>query len=180
MRKLFILFVAFFAATTLWAQTFQSGDLYYKVTSETTVEIAPASAVYANLTSVEIPSTVTYDNKTYNVTSIGNSAFQGCSKLTSITLPNSVTTIGYSAFSGCSSLASLTIPKSVTSIDVTNQGILFGCNAMQSLIVEEGNPIYDSRDNCNAIIETDTNALVTGYKETNIPRSITQNRCSLI
>ena len=173
MRKLFILFVAFFAATTLWAQTFQSGDLYYKVTSETTVEIAPASAVYANLTSVEIPSTVTYDSKTYNVTSIGNSAFQGCSKLTSITLPNSVTTIGYSAFSGCSSLASLTIPKSVTSIDVTNQGILFGCNAMQSLIVEEGNPIYDSRDNCNAIIETATNTLIVGRKITVIPNSIT-------
>jgi hypothetical protein len=51
-----------------------------------------------------------------SVTSIGNSAFYGCSGLTSVTIPNSVTSIGICAFSECSGLTSVTIPNSVTSI----------------------------------------------------------------
>ena len=59
------------------------------------------------MTSVTIPN---------SVTSIGWSAFRGCSGLTSVTIPNSVTSIGYCAFDGCSGLTSVTIPNSVTSI----------------------------------------------------------------
>ena len=66
--------------------------------------------------SVVIPSTVAYNNKQYSVTSIGNYAFNGCSGLTSITIPNSVTKIGDYAFKNCSDLTSITIPNSVTSI----------------------------------------------------------------
>lgn len=66
--------------------------------------------------SVVIPSTVTFYNVTYNVTSIGNGAFGGCSGLTSITIPNSVESIENEAFGGCSGLTSITIPNSVTSI----------------------------------------------------------------
>lgn len=66
--------------------------------------------------SVVIPSTVTFYNVTYNVTSIGNGAFGGCSGLTSITIPNSVESIENEAFGGCSGLTSITIPNSVTRI----------------------------------------------------------------
>ena len=66
--------------------------------------------------SVVIPSSVAYNGTTYSVTSIGGSAFFGCSSLTSITIPNSVTSIGENAFRQCSSLTSVTIPNSVTSI----------------------------------------------------------------
>ena len=67
---------------------------------------------------IAIPSTISYNDEDYNVTSIGEGAFYGCSSLTSITIPNSVTSIGGSAFYGCSSLTSVTIPNSVTSIGI--------------------------------------------------------------
>lgn len=69
-----------------------------------------------NATNAIIPSSIEFEGKTYSVTRI-RAAFQNCSNLTSITIPNSVTSIGESAFSGCSSLTSITIPNSVTSID---------------------------------------------------------------
>ena len=66
--------------------------------------------------SVVIPSTVTFYNVTYNVTSIGNGAFGGCSGLTSITIPNSVTSIGFEAFAYCYDLTTVIIGNGVTSI----------------------------------------------------------------
>ena len=65
---------------------------------------------------VVIPESVTYNGKTYPVTSIGEMAFSDCRGLTSVTIPNSVTSIGIYAFNNCSSLTSVTIPNSVTSI----------------------------------------------------------------
>lgn len=66
---------------------------------------------------VTIPSSVTYKGNTYNVTSIENLAFSGCSKLSSITIGNNVTSIGHYAFSRCYELTSVTISNSVTSIE---------------------------------------------------------------
>ena len=105
-----------------------------------------------------------------SVTSIGNSAFYGCSALTSITIPNSVTSIGNFAFYGCSSLTSITIPNSVTSIGCS---AFSGCSGLTSVNVESSNAVYDSRDNCNAIIETNTNTLIVGCLNTIIPNSVT-------
>ncbi len=105
-----------------------------------------------------------------SVTSIGISAFESCSGLTSVTIGNSVTSIGWSAFLGCSGLTSITIPNSVTSID---NDAFSGCNGLESIVVDNGNGTYDSRDNCNAIIETATNTLIAGCKNTVIPNSVT-------
>ena len=103
------------------------------------------------------------------VTAIGDGAFQGCTKMTTMVIPNSVTSIGDGAFSECDCLESLVIPKSVTSIG--NNCFLF-CSNLTSLSVEEGNSRYDSRDNCNAIIETATNTLIRGLKNTVIPNTV--------
>ena len=101
--------------------------------------------------------------------SIAESAFSGCSGLASVTIPNSVTSISGYAFSGCSGLASVTIPNSVTSI---SGNVFYICSGLTSIIVEEGNTAYDSRDNCNAIIETASNTLIAGCKNTTIPNSV--------
>ncbi len=71
---------------------------------------------YENITSISIPKTVIYNEKEYQVTSIGENALRGNSGLTSVTIPNSVTSIGDYAFQNCSGLTSITIPNSVTSI----------------------------------------------------------------
>ena len=303
MRKLFSLFLALVATTSLWAYDFQVGDLYYNITSSSAPYTVEVSGAERSITSAVIPSTVTYNGTTYSVTSIGEGAFAYCSSLTSVTIPNSVTSIGEGAFSdcsslttpvynahcfaymptsfkgayvipegikqiaggafaycssltsitipnsvtsigesafcycssltsvtipnsvtsiggsafadcrsltsvtignsvtsigrtafyGCSSLTSITIPNSVTSIDYYAFGycssltsitipnsvryigyaIFVGCSALTSIEVQAGNSHYDSRDNCNAIIETVSNTLIVGCSNTIIPSSVT-------
>ena len=104
------------------------------------------------------------------VTTIPDYAFFRCSGLTSVTIGNSVTSIGEYAFRGCSGLTSMTIPNSVTSI---GNAAFCGCSGLTSVTVDKNNGKYDSRDNCNAIIDTSTNTLIVGCKNTIIPNSVT-------
>ena len=113
-----------------------------------------------DLTAIEIPN---------SVTSINEMAFS-CTGLTSLKIPNSIITIGYSAFSGCTNLSTITIGCSVTSI---GSGAFSDCSGLTSIAVDRSNTIYDTRDNCNAIIETATNTLIQGCKNTIIPNSVT-------
>ena len=123
--------------------------------------IAPgAFSECARLTSIDIPDTVT---------DIDNSAFCGCRGLTAINIPSSVKRIGDSAFMDCSSLTSVTIPGSVTSIEPAS---LSSCASLTSIIVEADNPNYDSRNNCNAIIDSKTNILIAGCVKTVIPDDV--------
>ena len=115
----------------------------------------------SSLASVTIPN---------SVTSIGEYAFAYCSAFTSVTIPNSVTSIGRQAFYNCRSLTSVTIGNSVTSIGYR---AFYGCSSLTSIVVESGNSNYDSRENCNAIIETATNTLIAGCQNTIIPNSVT-------
>ena len=105
-----------------------------------------------------------------SVTSIGDGAFLGCSGLTELTLPNSLTEIGKYAFRGCSGLTELILPNSVTSI---GESAFSGCSGLEKIAVESGNSCYDSRDNCNSIIDTETNTLIVGCKNSVIPNSVT-------
>ena len=73
------------------------------------------------------------------------------------------------AFCYCYKLTSVTVPSSVTSIGL----YAFDREGIKSIVVEEGNTVYDSRDNCNAIIETATNTLIFGCENTVIPSTVT-------
>ena len=109
------------------------------------------------------------------VTTIEVGAF-AWSGLTSINMPSTLTTIGNDAFAGCNGLTSFTLPKSVVSYGDGSEGglgALKDCHNLTSIQVEDGNPNYDSRNDCNAIIETATNTLVSGCQTTVIPNTVT-------
>ena len=113
-----------------------------------------------NLTSVTLPNTVT---------EIGYRAFQGCSSLGNIRLPNVLMSLSSYLFEDCTSLTSILIPSSVTQIG-TNP--FYGCSSLESITVSPDNPKYDSRDDSNAIIETETNTILSGCFNTVIPESV--------
>ena len=104
------------------------------------------------------------------LTQISASMFSGCESLTSITIPSTVTSIRYWAFEACRGLTSISIPPSVTEIEVA---AFKACTGLTSMSVQNGNTVYDSRNGCNGIIETATNTLVAGCRNTVIPSSVT-------
>lgn len=156
-----------------WSDDFSGGydfevdSIYYEIISQTPPKVRVCSKAWWKIDEVKdyssnysgdlmIPCDVTYDGVTYTVTDI-------C----------------WNAFMGCSDLKSITIPASITNITITsywkdfNYGVLTsGSNGVKSIKVV-GNSIFDSRNDCNAIIETMTNKLIAGCDNTTIPNSIT-------
>ena len=147
----------------------------------------------SNLVSIIIPS---------NVSSISGNIIQGCTSLSSVKvnennsyydsrdncnaiintasntliagcmntiIPNTVVAIGNTAFNGCTKLSSINIPSSVASI---GSYVFNGCSGLNHITVEDGNSIYDSRNNCNAIIRTSDNTLIAGSNSSIIPEGI--------
>ncbi len=132
---------------TASAYDFEVNGIYYNFVSasDLTIEVTSGDNYYSG--DVIIPSTINYSGKTMTVTSIDDFAFSHCAELIGVTIPYTVTNIGLGLFSYCEGLT--------------------------NIVVESGNRIYDSRDNCNAIIETNSNTLIAGSKNTTIPNSVT-------
>ena len=144
-------------------------------------------------TEIVIPETVVYENVSYPVKSIWILAFVNCTNIASVTIPNTVEKIWDSAFSGCTSLVSVNIPESAKSIgqwafsdcrslksivipksvEKIEDAAFKECGSLESIVVSSENPYYDSREGCNAIIETSTNKLIVGCKNTIVPNFVT-------
>lgn len=105
-----------------------------------------------------------------NVEEICKRAFYDCFYLSEIVFPEAVKTIGREAFFGCHYLRSIVIPEGVNSID---GNAFMNCPALSSIKVDEKNQVYNSKNNCDAIINTATNELITGCKNTIIPDGVT-------
>ena len=105
-----------------------------------------------------------------NVKIIGDRAFSGCEHLESINLPSGLTDIYDYAFGSCYSLQEITIPQNVRNIQ---RAILGECHSLTKIVVDAANTVYDSRENCNGIIETASNTLIIGIQETVIPNTVT-------
>lgn len=174
-----------YVVTTIYDHAFEGCTGLTSVIIPEAVYYLGSYAFYGcvNLASVNIPSNVsvirqyTFCNCSslasitipYGVTSIGYYAFHGDTALTSVSLPNTVTTLDYAAFDGCTGLTSLTIPASVTSISWSFRD----CTGLTSIVVDPANPVYDSRNGCNAIIATANNELIQGCPATVIPATVT-------
>ncbi|MEB3398220.1 leucine-rich repeat protein [Flavobacterium psychrophilum] len=155
-KLLFLILIPFLGI----AQDFTANGIKYTVTSSTapfTVKVARN----ANFTgAAEIPETVAYNSENYAVTAIGESAFEHCNNLTSVTIPNSVTAIENFAFFGCSGLISVTIPNSVTDIE---HGAFLRCSGLTSVTIP----------NSVTTIGDEAFADCSGLTSVTIPNSVT-------
>ena len=124
-----------------------STDDGFKYKLDTEAKTAELAKYYGSATAVSISESVTYKGVVYSVTSLGAWCFENCSSLASINIPSSVTSLGDHCFNWCPSLT--------------------------SIVVDAGNSVYDSRENCNAVIETESNTMICGCAGTVIPSSVT-------
>ena len=135
MKKIYLFLLALCACLIqMYAETVKIGNLYYSLSATTAQVVNDQSSdksVYKDYTSVTVPASVTYNNYTYPVTSIGTSAFEGLTNLQSVTLPTSVTTIGTDAFYGCTKLGSVNLEEGLTTI---NLRAFYNCNLTEITI----------------------------------------------
>ena len=148
----------FFSISASAYDVMVDGIGYNIVTKAKTAEVTKGDNEYSG--DVTIPETITVDNVVYNVTSIGRDAFDRCSGLTSVTIPNSVTRIGIQAFWACHGLTSITIPNSVTSIEAC---VFQNCTGLTSITIP--NSVTSIGDRAFSVC--------TGLTSITIPNSVT-------
>ena len=156
---------------------FCENGIFYNVTSHAarTVEVTfkgnshDEYSYEYNGGEITIPPTVTNNGREFKVTAIAGKAFMN-PYISNVKIPCGVTTLADSALYGCLLGDTVRIPKSVTSI---GEAAIYPMCYIKGFVVDGENPAYDSRNGCNALIETATNTLVAGCANTVIPAGIT-------
>lgn len=173
--------------------TFTVSGIYYRVTGPSDVEVTYRDENYNSYSgAVSVPPEVTYGDVTYTVSAIGESAFYQCSSLTKVELPTTIRAFKFQAFSLCQALAEINLPEGLVSMGdysfggypkmtslvipstltkISNRALLAMPN-LRHIEVAKGNPVFDSRGDCNAIIRTETNELMRGCINTVIPEDV--------
>ena len=135
-RPALLLILLLFSSFSALAYDCKVDNIYYNLNNDDKTASVTNTTNNKYVGNIIIPESITYSGTTYSVTSIGEYAFENCSELTSVTIPNSITSIGYGAFSRCSGLTSVTIPNSVTFIGKYAFYNCSGLTKMVSLAVE--------------------------------------------
>ena len=146
MKKISFLFLALFCAMNLLAETVLIDGLYYSLGTTTATLVkdqTSGNSVYGSYINVTVPASVYYNNYTYPVVTIGTSAFESCSNLQSVTLPNSITAINQDAFYYCTKLGRVNLPEGLTTI---NLRAFYNCNldtiVIPSTVTSIGNKAF--------------------------------------
>ena len=192
MKKFFFLFAVLCCTMAANAQTQPDNEIWYTSTDGQVMYPNNTHAFGATILSNTYQNGKGIIKFNSTVTSIGDEAFWNCLTLNGITIPNSVINFGSNAFTNCPNLTDIAIPNAVRSIgnyafaytgltsitipsSVTDivETAFATCQSLTTMIVEHGNTVYDSRNNCNAIIKTGTNTLISGCKNSVIPSGVT-------
>ena len=161
MRRLRIILLLICVLSPLIAEAGKSyvtvGSLHYYIelnnmTAEVTYAQQNNKTKYSGY--VTIPSSITYEGKSYTVTTIGSYAFDHCSNLTGVSIPNTVTWIGFASFCYCTALKSVTIPNSVT---IIGQASFNNCSSLESIVIPNSvEDIQDGAFSCCASLKSVT------------------------
>ena len=128
MKKISFLFLALFCSMSLMAEIVKLNGFYFSLGNTTATLVQDQSSektAYAGFVDITIPASVTYNNYTYPVVTIGSSAFSGLKNLQSVALPNTITAINTDAFYGCVKLGSINLPEGLQTIGVD---AFYNCN----------------------------------------------------
>lgn len=175
-------------AITLWAasakaqQCFTDGvfqytvDSYftyatgYSTVSITSIDRSTKTHPLLSNDTLVIPNIVIHNGYEYQVEGIEDNAFIGCKDIKHLIISEGIDYIGENAFSYCTELQSIHIPST---IDYIGNAAFHSCPNLQTIEVHEKNEKYDSRNQCNAIIEHKTD-LILGCHTTQIPQGVTR------
>ena len=172
MKRVFFLIVILQLVLVVKSADVTIGDIRYYVYPDLSSATVSSIPDYATITEIQVPDSIFYNLTYIPVTRLGYASFKDCRNLQSVKIGNCVKAIGNQCFNNCSKLREIVIPKSVSSIVIEDSPMFLGCDSLSSIIVSSENPYFDSRENCNAIIETSTNTLVAACSSTVIPSTI--------
>lgn len=176
MSRIVVIFIALFCcAVCMMADSFfiESG-IKYKFVDDGHVNVAVQDdSLYSSLAFkdyvLEIPAVVRHEGRSYRVKAIEKYAFTACCAMKHLKIGEGIEAISDYAFQACANLESVSIPSS---IKVVGAAPFLYCTCLTTIVVDKTNPIFDSRDGCNAIIMTQNNSLIAGCGATKIPSSV--------